>query len=343
MVSILRFSLIIGLAESQVLYPRHGQQVSPDETLSRKVGEMLREHVMPILKTYFEDMQKDHTVFPPLKYSPPCQDCSCIPENTLSCNSSSGQCICKAGYEGDNCSCRKGNHACNLQFATCQIWFNREMCICKPQYANLGISGCQDVVRLRDGNSTYNGRVEVYRNEEWMTVCDDAWTKHDAMVTCRMLGLPMIYPQAVPGGVFPSGHVSQSIGMDDVYCDGDESFLTDCKHSATENCNHSEDAGVICDPGKHGVTTFYSFERDDNTSFTQMTNDDFDWTRRSIWIEAVRGDGIKSDIAIDELYTVQDRCCLYDVYLEYLPPWCKPRRAPYNVDMNCDSGYALVL
>ena len=40
--------------------------------------------------------------------------------------------------------------------------------------------------------------------------------------------------------------------MDNVFCSGSESQLTDCFYLATHNCIHSEDASVIClqRPGK---------------------------------------------------------------------------------------------
>ena len=38
------------------------------------------------------------------------------------------------------------------------------------------------------------------------------------------------------------------INMDNVFCSGTESQLTDCSYSPTHNCAHSEDASVICVP-----------------------------------------------------------------------------------------------
>jgi len=43
-------------------------------------------------------------------------------------------------------------------------------------------------VRLVGGRHQYEGRLEVYYNGTWGTVCDDAFGNEDATVACKSLG-----------------------------------------------------------------------------------------------------------------------------------------------------------
>ena len=94
----------------------------------------------------------------------------------------------------------------------------------------------------------FSGRVEVFHDGVWGTVCDDAWGNLDAQVVCRSLGLT--------GGVAHDGARygagTGSIHMDDVQCRGDETSIFSCpRNTENANCQHHEDASVTCS-GKNG-------------------------------------------------------------------------------------------
>ena len=98
-------------------------------------------------------------------------------------------------------------------------------------------------IRLVGGSTQYEGRVEVFINRQWGTVCDDLWGLNDAHVVCRQLG----YGPATSFTTSATfGRGSGPIVMDDVDCRGDESTLLSCGFRDSHNCAHSEDAGVVC-------------------------------------------------------------------------------------------------
>ncbi|KAM9193497.1 lysyl oxidase homolog 3 isoform 3-T3 [Mergus octosetaceus] len=89
------------------------------------------------------------------------------------------------------------------------------------------------------------GRIEVFYNDEWGTICDDDFTLANAHVLCRHLGF------VAATGWAHSAKYGKGIGriwLDNVNCAGGEKSIGDCKHRGWGNsdCSHEEDAGVIC-------------------------------------------------------------------------------------------------
>uniref|UniRef100_A0A3Q3CAQ7 SRCR domain-containing protein n=1 Tax=Haplochromis burtoni TaxID=8153 RepID=A0A3Q3CAQ7_HAPBU len=136
---------------------------------------------------------------------------------------------------------------------TGQIWLDDVDCsgsersLTECQHRGFGIHSCthsKDAgvpVRL-SGSTLCSGRVEIFYNNTWGTVCDDNWDINDAEVVCRELGCGTAQSAAV------FGEGSGSIWLDDVSCSGSERSLTECQHRGfgTHDCTHSQDAGVVC-------------------------------------------------------------------------------------------------
>ena len=140
-------------------------------------------------------------------------------------------------------------------------------------------------IRLVNGTTFYEGRVEICWNETWGTVCDGFWSGFDAIVACRQLGyvadgmkhitlsLNCLFVQrdelklivctrcCFNGSIFGSigatplynaffGQGTGPILLDDLICTSTESRLVDCQHDGIgqfDFCRgHLDDAGLRC-------------------------------------------------------------------------------------------------
>lgn len=101
-------------------------------------------------------------------------------------------------------------------------------------------------MRLAGGADRCSGRVEVWREGRWGTVCDDRWDLRDADVVCEQLGCG--YALSVTGqgdSAFPLA--TGPVHLDELNCTGAEENLWACPGDRGESdCGHKEDAGVVC-------------------------------------------------------------------------------------------------
>ena len=111
-------------------------------------------------------------------------------------------------------------------------------------------------LRLRGGASHNEGRLEVYHNDEWGTVCDDFFGRRDAKVACEQMDYTGAEAVLTDVAVAPG----RRFWLDDVNCVGDEDELTECFYNSTvrnsssrtdpqwgfANCIPAEQVGVRC-------------------------------------------------------------------------------------------------
>ena len=103
-------------------------------------------------------------------------------------------------------------------------------------------------VRLRSGTTSNQGRVELFLNGTWGTICDDYWGIEEANVICHMLGYSEGAWSTHCCGWYEGFTAPQQIWLDNVHCVGDETSIAECRHGGwgSHNCGHSEDVGVVC-------------------------------------------------------------------------------------------------
>ena len=99
-------------------------------------------------------------------------------------------------------------------------------------------------VRLVDGGSYNEGRVEVYYSGRWGTVCNDGWNDKYASLVCAQLEFGLL------GTLADFGPGIGTIMLEKVMCSMNATSLASCGHygvGLTVECNsHNDDVGVKC-------------------------------------------------------------------------------------------------
>ncbi|XP_052276513.1 uncharacterized protein LOC127875477 [Dreissena polymorpha] len=168
---------------------------------------------------------------------------------------------------------------------TGQIWLDNMMCkgsecsLVHCQTKRWGDHNCQhseDIgvdctpeIRLVNGSRSSHGRLEVFYNNMWGTVCDDSFDILEAIVVCRMLGFTGDQLTFSVRDQATYGQGIDQIWLDDLGCNGTELNLFNCrtKNWGDNNCNHDEDVGVDCDFSQ-SVSIIGNQPVKENSSFT---------------------------------------------------------------------------
>ena len=159
---------------------------------------------------------------------------------TRACNPCHNDCKTCAGTALNCTSCAKQKYLDN----------NRCQATCSPLFT---INTGESDVRLRNGRTPLEGRVEIFHQGKWGFVCDDYWSLADGEVVCQQLnfghGIAVFYKSHF------GSNSSQDLVLDDVKCVGNETRLQECPARAigTHNCFNNEVAGVQCSGPKSSL------------------------------------------------------------------------------------------
>ncbi|XP_069856086.1 CD5 antigen-like [Dipodomys merriami] len=110
-------------------------------------------------------------------------------------------------------------------------------------------ASCEKSVRLSSGRRRCEGRVEVWHQGQWNTVCSTGWNLRAAKVVCRQLGCGRALLTHRQCNKASRGQ--GPIWTSQIACSGQEAALQDCRLGPWEknNCTHDDDTWVECEDG----------------------------------------------------------------------------------------------
>ena len=97
--------------------------------------------------------------------------------------------------------------------------------------------------------NSHEGRVEVYIDGSWRTMCNNGWDFADAQVICRQIGYDKALDVTYDSYRFGQSHEPTWLVKLDCY---NESSLNDCRTQVVgiHECDNYKDPGVVCGLGK---------------------------------------------------------------------------------------------
>ena len=101
-------------------------------------------------------------------------------------------------------------------------------------------------IRLTGGSTPYEGRVEVFLNGQWGTVCSiEEVTKAEAATLCNSLGFGP--PRSVISGSLYGDSTDMPVLISSLLCEKVLDHFSQCRiRNQLSSCTHDSDVGLIC-------------------------------------------------------------------------------------------------
>jgi len=107
------------------------------------------------------------------------------------------------------------------------------------------VNDSNESIRLVDRTS-HSGRLEVYVQGEWVTVCSNGWTELNTGIACKQLG----FLAGLSMSTMNQTHYHRRIGIANIQCTGYETNLLRCPHDPffriDSSCDHQRDVFLRC-------------------------------------------------------------------------------------------------
>lgn len=111
-------------------------------------------------------------------------------------------------------------------------------------------------IRLLGGASEMEGRLQIYLNGKWGTVCDYGWNIINAALVCHQLGYALNPSDwQLERSELPNAGTSEDVILSNVRCTEHDIDITKCRAERASNkdfvnsCSHTQDVGIRCYEG----------------------------------------------------------------------------------------------
>lgn len=187
-------------------------------------------------------------------------------------------------------------------------------------------STIESPVRLAGGSTPYEGRLEIFHEGRWGTVCNSGFDATAAKIICNSIGYPSDSPSLMSASGF--GTPPSTVWLDGVRCNGNETAIDVCTHNrfGLTSCTHDKDVAIMC--RSHGIKCYHcdglldpqtcneqvqcaAGEVCEEAAFIANGETRFSLTCQSKLVcDALQGNVIgRRDIAKRQGQTVQVKCC----------------------------------
>ena len=103
-------------------------------------------------------------------------------------------------------------------------------------------------MRLKKGTALFRGQVEVLYSGNWWPVCSYGWDLRDANVICCQLGYNGAESSVDWQMITEQPSSWRDMWLDNVQCEGNETFIMECKHNGLGYCLLRRQASLVCSP-----------------------------------------------------------------------------------------------